>query len=319
MVIIGVVFRPVRVSGPSMMPQLSAGQLIAVAPTWLAPVGRHQVVVFREPDTGTVAVKRVVGLPGERIQLISGDLFIDGSRYHRDVSGPRELVPLVDAVGDEIKDYFGFNSAPAIAMLVNVPYDGFLSNGELHSGEMPASDISICADFRLEQSGQIELVVREGEHLFHASFDGLRAELKLGEVAWPPTVVNLPVEAGQLMLAKLDQQIFLLLNGERILGPFSYPPAKTSTLADVPVGPAFEQAGIGGEGVFFDRVRVGRDLFRAHGGTWACVKELQLTENEYFLLGDNHQSSRDSRHYGPVSSDLLMGNAGVCWPQAGAR
>jgi signal peptidase I len=41
----------------------------------------------------------------------------------------------------------------------------------------------------------------------------------------------------------------------------------------------------------------------------------QLAENEYFVLGDNRNNSRDSHNFGPVSRDNLIGRArAIYWP-----
>jgi signal peptidase I len=46
---------------------------------WLSPPQRWDVVVFREPMQGkTNFIKRLVGLPGETVEIVDGDVFIDG-------------------------------------------------------------------------------------------------------------------------------------------------------------------------------------------------------------------------------------------------
>jgi signal peptidase I len=72
---------PMLVKGGSMRPTLSPGQRIAVAPL-LRPPGRGDLVVVARP-TGPgrhdlEVVKRVVGLPGERVRLHPGGLEVDG-------------------------------------------------------------------------------------------------------------------------------------------------------------------------------------------------------------------------------------------------
>jgi signal peptidase I len=48
---------------------------------------RWEVAVFRNPEDETLAyVKRVVGLPGERIELIDGDVLADGALQHKPFS-----------------------------------------------------------------------------------------------------------------------------------------------------------------------------------------------------------------------------------------
>jgi signal peptidase I len=54
-----------------------------------APPKRGDVVVFRLPaDTATTYVKRVIGLPGERVEMRRGQLYIDGQLVPRRLVGP---------------------------------------------------------------------------------------------------------------------------------------------------------------------------------------------------------------------------------------
>jgi signal peptidase I len=67
---------PMLVKGGSMRPTLDPGQRIAVAPL-VRPPARGDLVVLNRPGNLEV-VKRVVGLPGERVRLRSGQLEVDG-------------------------------------------------------------------------------------------------------------------------------------------------------------------------------------------------------------------------------------------------
>src|SRR5947199_9182318 len=52
---------------------------------WGAPPDRGDVVVFRLPkDDSTDYIKRVIGLPGDRIQMIDGILHINGQPIKRE-------------------------------------------------------------------------------------------------------------------------------------------------------------------------------------------------------------------------------------------
>ena len=39
------------------------------------------------------------------------------------------------------------------------------------------------------------------------------------------------------------------------------------------------------------------------------IFDIKLSENEYFLVGDNREKSFDSRMFGPISSDRIIGKA----------
>jgi signal peptidase I len=72
---------PMLVHGDSMRPTLDPGQRIAVGPLRRTP-RRGEVVLLRHD--GLEMVKRVVGLPEERVRLVDGRLEVDG----RDVPDP---------------------------------------------------------------------------------------------------------------------------------------------------------------------------------------------------------------------------------------
>ena len=117
--------RNFKVEGSSMLPTLEGGQYLLVnklvyfrmdtvrlsriVPFWkveesnewfaLGPPQRGEVIVFNYPrDPTKDFVKRVIGLPGERIKVESGEVFIDSVQLEepylasRDTSRARELV-----------------------------------------------------------------------------------------------------------------------------------------------------------------------------------------------------------------------------------
>jgi len=57
---------------------------------------RWEVAVFRSPHQATQAfVKRIVGLPGESIEIREGDLFVDGQLVRKDLAAQRAMSVLV--------------------------------------------------------------------------------------------------------------------------------------------------------------------------------------------------------------------------------
>lgn len=113
--------QPFHIPAGSMQPTLQIGQYIVVT-KWsygysrysaaplqdLLPPGRlnphlparGDVVVFRPtPEPDRDFVKRIVGLPGERIQMIEGVLHINGTPVERELIG---LIPTNSGYGEEL-------------------------------------------------------------------------------------------------------------------------------------------------------------------------------------------------------------------------
>src|SRR6202050_153086 len=81
LVIIIFLYQPVKVEGTSMAPLLSDQERIFINKFVyrFEPIERGDVVVFWYPlDRSKSFIKRVVGLPGEAIELRRGHLFLDG-------------------------------------------------------------------------------------------------------------------------------------------------------------------------------------------------------------------------------------------------
>ena len=73
----GICLRPLRISGYSMEPTLEKGNIVLVNRIyrfWEKPQ-RGDLIVF-EDERGTF-VKRIIGFPGETVEVISGEVFID--------------------------------------------------------------------------------------------------------------------------------------------------------------------------------------------------------------------------------------------------
>jgi signal peptidase I len=78
-VVINLVSARVRVDGFSMRPTLEDGEFILVnklAYKFTAPK-RGEIIVFRSPVTPEDLIKRVIGLPGDRIVIREGNVYIN--------------------------------------------------------------------------------------------------------------------------------------------------------------------------------------------------------------------------------------------------
>jgi signal peptidase I len=102
---------PMLVEGESMLPTLRPGQRIAVGPL-RRPPARGELVVLRRPGSSLEMVKRVAGLPGERVRL-DGGLAI--------TLGPDEYFVLGDNPAGST-DGRAFGPVPAAALVARVHF-----------------------------------------------------------------------------------------------------------------------------------------------------------------------------------------------------
>ena len=67
-----------RVVGHSMEPYLLEGDMVLVSRRFPGGMPRRgDVVTFREPESGGVSIKRVCGLPNERVAMVDGAIYVN--------------------------------------------------------------------------------------------------------------------------------------------------------------------------------------------------------------------------------------------------
>jgi signal peptidase I len=119
-------FEPFNIPSGSMIPTLLIGDYLFVSKTaygyskysfpwglapfegrvWEGAPKRGDVVVFRPPgDPDTDFIKRVIGLPGDRIQMKQGQLYINGAMVERKRIDDFQYTTPDDAVGRPVPQY----------------------------------------------------------------------------------------------------------------------------------------------------------------------------------------------------------------------
>ena len=97
------VFEFIYISGDSMYPTLVNGQVITIWKVCYTPI-RGDIIVFDIPGEKEL-VKRIIGLPGENIEIKNGIVLINGSELHQKYQYPSELsnsMPEQQIPGDSI-------------------------------------------------------------------------------------------------------------------------------------------------------------------------------------------------------------------------
>ncbi len=133
----------------------------------------------------------------------------------------------------------------------------------------------------------------------------LRKEIAFAPEAWHA-----------LAFENLDNHLLFSVDSERLSADYE---ANASYPAPLPMGHTSVGARVafGGEScrARFRRLRVLRDLCYIPLGDQAVGEPLVLGPDEYFVLGDNSSDSRDSRTFGPVRAEQIVGRpVMVVWP-----
>ena len=70
--------RPFTVSGASMYPTLHNGDRMVLSK--VGDIHRFDVVILKAPDENVEYIKRIIGMPGDTIEMKSGVLYINGKK-----------------------------------------------------------------------------------------------------------------------------------------------------------------------------------------------------------------------------------------------
>ncbi len=342
---------------------------------------RFDVVVVDQGGKDPI-VKRVLGLPGESIRIVDGDVFIDGKRLGHDAARP-PAVPVFDSSLHAVSDMQGYgfcveqepkgpwreeqgvwhlrglgiglgrDTGRSTGMMFYNPdvRDGYIDqNGKRIAGFRSVNDVILECGLAVDQlEDRLRLQLSEAGDLFEARLrptpggpashvlELVRSRVGRGHATGPEESesivaqldVNWPMaEWVDVSFSNVDNCVSFRAQDLDIDLVFNYEanerfPGKAA-VGDQNVG---VRVGLGGEGLDarFRSIRVLRDLHYApldHGlglappGHQAREEGLlYLGPGELFLLGDNSSQSIDSRTYGAVSAERVVGRpVAVVWP-----
>ena len=301
-------------------------------------------VVFYEPDSGKLAVKSVAGLPGQRVQFLENDLYLNGKIHRRPIYSATDLLPLLDSASDipatSTMPTFPFSEAgfikenqrwklnqSGVALLKGPPRDSYLSRETFHDGNKWACDLGVEVEYELlSTDAELHLVMRKGLALFTLTVGDGGSKLRLTRADQPENKVVVLLEqeitparpSGSAFLTLADRAITFAIDRQPFINAQAYDlPAQPELSDGAPDFRTFELAGIGGFGpLSIGRVRLGRDISYPSTGTWGVAEAFQLADEEFFLIGDNPSESHDSRNYGAVSRERILGTVSYrAWPR----
>lgn len=285
-------------------------------------------------------IKRVIGLPEERLQIVNGDIYINGRVQRKPAKVQEELwAPVFDSnyPGNqeivknwEAKDDFwdidkrqlhlklpeGFTQA-SYATFERQITDYNVYNSRITD----AIDGDIMVKFDVvtsRNSGGISIILEKDEKTFEA-FIRSRGEkresyLKMSNmiiVSDANTFIELENKC-RIEFSNVDKRVSLKLNDSEV---FSHtydddllPSDNYTKHSKLKIG------GVNTEAVF-KNISIFRDVYYTDAGEWGTLRPAEIGEKEYFFLGDNSRNSNDSRFWKFVPESSLVGKAFmVFWP-----
>lgn len=107
---------PIVVNGASMMPTLEDGDKLIINKLGpkLSDYDRFDIIVFKSPD-GPNYVKRIIGIPGDRIEYKEDELFINGKKFEEPYLDEykKELIDSGTLTEDfRLEEYLGEKTVP---------------------------------------------------------------------------------------------------------------------------------------------------------------------------------------------------------------
>lgn len=331
----------------AMRPTIEAGDRFVVDKWAYARRGpeRWDVIVFRYPvDPSRDYIKRVVGLPGEQVHIRGGDLFINGSMarkpWHVQEALWRPLSGSGKAEAWRADDPKAWRIAQGLFEVdcSSKQDPEFLSlrqeihaydPGLLRSAGVPVPPPTTCdvmveflVEPRAEGGAVLVAFVTELTMGITRPVDRWLVQLPLTEGREAPEVYRSgsPAAHGQacnfavgtavpVQACHVDQTLVVRVAGREVV-------RHEYQLPDVPGHPGLPSRtvqitlGCKGGHVVFRRPSVSVDLyFTDYPYKYAIYEPFTLGEDEYFTVGDNNINSNDSRSWGAVSRDAIVGKA----------
>ncbi len=297
---------------------------------------RWDVIVFKYPPAPELKtfVKRAVGLPGETIRVDArGDLLVKApgaasfvvarkpplvqeglwmpvfdARFRdkrkpewkaaderwearEDLLAKRGQGETSIAYANEIRDHHGYNPSTSRPWGHNL-----VGDSRVRARVTPDADAKAIRLAHVENGRRIvaDFAVGAGDVALIDSDEVARAKgvpLRVGE-------------ASEIALAYADEHVTVSVNGAAVL-EWDDPKAAAQTDSST-----VELGCVGPGGARFADVRVDRDLYYTSAGSFdPSTTEVVVPNDGYFVLGDNSPNSQDSRVFGFVPADNLMGRA----------
>jgi signal peptidase I len=310
-----------------------------------APPERWMLAVLRGEGGEGAFVKRVVGLPGDELTIAKGELFNRGTLLAKPRNLVRRLLVPVHESRADFPEFDAFwvllagaarhdreglavvpdRSGDAAIQTRDEVTDGVLdASGRFRPGEHAVGDLEVSLVVRTEPGCErLEVRILDGfDRLVIALYPDAPGRVVVPGRS-PFSVPALRLEPGtdqSLRVSNVDDRLVVVLDArdQVALDYASENPGRP----DDPEGRRnlVEIRLHGRSGALLRRLGLRRDLFYTAAGSHGTHFPAIVGEDSYFVLGDNSAVSRDSRQWGAISGDRLIGSPFlILWPLSRIR
>ncbi len=285
-------------------------------------------------------IKRMIGLPGEKLQIVNGDIYIDGKIQRKPEGVQNKLwVPVFDSrfqAKQEIVKVWDMNESfwnkenEELHLTVPTGEDLFsyatfsrkITDTNIYNGRTSNAidgDIKVSFDLvTLRDSGGVSIILESGDNVYETfirSKNGKQISYLKGSdlnVIEDAEVFVDPNRTHRIEFSHVDRSLSVKLDDAIV---FSH--TFKVDLTNVDRHTFSSKIKIGGSDTesIFKNIALFRDIYYADSGQWGTEEIVTLGEKEYFVLGDNSRNSNDSRFWKFVPEDSLVGKAFIVfWP-----
>ena len=329
------------------------GQRVEIQPcdATTDPLRRWEVIAFHQPGAaGRVAIKRIVGLPGERVAIRGGDVYANGliatksmaelravaqpvhdNEFRARSSSPRwqsQRIPsqwsqrqgvfvfAATAIADQStsREWLAYHhwrcgQLPGARTTPSAVLDNYAYNQGFSRRLNRVTDLLFTCRVQMTDGGDLSVRLHDGWQTCRIELrpreNEVAAFVAADEVAVAPSSTPLTGHSFLLEAAVCDGQLLVGIDRHAtVTSPLPRGDSPPSTVSQ-PIAVAGE-----GEAKFeIAALRVSRDVHYLcplnRADDW--IANERLGEGEYFVLGDNPADSTDSRHWGPIKLDAVVG------------
>ena len=267
--------------------------------------------VVKPIDKKSNYVKRCVGLPGDSLQILHGDIYINGKLnvlperakpqfFYTLVAKGDSCDPLLDEYDLRHETMFSFNIRKDLWEDPQVQKYFSENHFTLQEFARDSSNVAVCGQIDQETFNKLNMQLNEkaiGVNLTQEKYEKLKADSRV------ESVKRFEFPGGNSVFPQVAKLNWSVDN----FGTIFIPKAGSTVPLNENTYPIYKKA---------IRVYEGQDLKHVGGQFYIgdkVVTSYTFQKNYYWMMGDNRHNSEDSRYWGFVPDDHIVGKPVFIW------